>query len=80
MDVLDVLDSLIILVELSCSLSPSCEITGADDLVKVIHHLVGELGREEGDSGSIIEQIPCFVGQGFNLAMNPSISPGVNVR
>ena len=62
MDVLDVLDSLIILVILMRSIGPSCEIMGADDLVEVIHHLVGEFGSEEGNSGPIIERVPCFVG------------------
>ena len=72
MDVLDILDSLIILVELACSIGPSHKITGVDNLVEVIHHLEGEFGCEEGNSGPIIEQIPCFVGQGFKFG-NESI-------
>ena len=58
MDVPDILDSLIILVISACSVSPSFEIDGADNLVEVIHHLVGEFGGEEGDSGSVIETVP----------------------
>ena len=47
MDILDVLDSLIILVILARSISPSCKIVGVDNLVEVIHHLVGEFGSKE---------------------------------
>ena len=72
MDVFDVLDSLVILVILTHSISPSHEIAGADNLVEVIHHLVGEFGSKEGDSGPIIERVPCFVGQGFKFG-NESI-------
>ena len=55
-----------------CSIGPSCKIMGADNLVEVIHHLVGEFGSEEGNSGPIIEQVPSFVGQGFKFG-NESI-------
>ena len=72
MDVLDILDSLIILVELACSIGPSHKIAGADNLVEVIHHLEGEFGCEEGNSGPIIERIPCFISQGFKFG-NESI-------
>ena len=72
MDVRDILDSLIILVILTCSIGPSCKIAGADNLVEVIHHLVGEFGCEEGNSGSIIERIHHFIGQGFKFG-NESI-------
>ena len=72
MDVPNILDSLIILVILACSIGPSCKIMGANDLIQVIHHLVREFGGEEGNSGSIIERVPCFVGQGFEFS-NESI-------
>ena len=72
MHVRDVLDSLIILVILACSISPSCKIDGVNNLIQVIHHLVGKFGGEEGDGGAIIEPIPCFVGQGFKFG-NESI-------
>ena len=72
MDVPDVLDSLIILVISACSISPSCEIDGVDNLVEVIHHLVGKFGGKEGDSGLVIETVPCFVSQGFKFG-NESI-------
>ena len=71
MDVPDILDSLIILVILACSISPSCEIVGADDLIQVIHHLVREFRGEEGNSGSIIERVPCFISQGFKFGDEP---------
>ena len=72
MDVPDILDRLIILVELACSISPSRKIVGADNLVEVIHHLEGEFGCEEGNSGPIIKRITCFVSQGFKFG-NKSI-------
>ena len=72
MDVPDILDSLIILMISACSISPSCEIDGADNLVEVIHHLVREFGGEEGNSGSVVETIPCFVSQRFKFG-NESI-------
>ena len=75
MDVLDILDSLIILVILACSISPSCTIVGADNLVEVVHNLEREFGCEEGDSGPIIEQVPCFVGQGFKFGNESINSP-----
>ena len=73
MDVFDILDSLVILVILACSINPSHKIVGADNLVEVIHHLEGEFGRKEGNSGPIIERVPCFVGQGFKFG-NESIN------
>ena len=45
----NVLDSLVILVILACCIGPSRKIAGADDLIEVFHHLVGEFGGEEGD-------------------------------
>ena len=81
MDIPNILDSLIILVILSCSISPSCEIDGADDLIQVIHHLVGEFGGKEGDCGPIMERVPCFIGQGFKFGNESiSITPGVKLR
>ena len=65
MDVPNVLDSLTILMILSCSISPSCKISRANDLIKVIHHLVGELGSEEGDSRPSVEQV-CVTEQCVN--------------
>ena len=73
MDVFDILDSLMILVELSCSIGPSHKIAGADNLVEVIHHLEGKFGREEGDSRPIIERVPCFISQRFKFG-NESIN------
>ena len=67
MVVLNVLDGLIILVILARSISPSHEITGADNLVEVIHHLIGEFGGEEGDGGSSIKLVSCFISEGFKF-------------
>ena len=72
MDVFDVLDSLIISMELACSFGPSCEIAGVNYLVEVIHHLIGELQGELGDGRPVVEQVSCFIGQGFKLG-NESI-------
>ena len=72
MDVPDVLDSLIILVILACCIGPSRKIAGANDLIEVLHHLVGEFGGKEGDSSPIIERVPCFISQGFKFG-NESI-------
>ena len=80
MDVPNVLDSLIILVIPACSIGPSCEINGANNLIQVIHHFVGKFGGEEGDGGTIIESIPCFIGQGFKFGNESIDFPWVKVR
>ena len=72
MDVPNVLDSLIILVISACSISPSCEIDGANDLIQVIHHFVGKFRGKEGDSGPVVKPVPCFISQGFKFG-NESI-------
>ena len=72
MDVPNVLNSLIILVILMRCIGPSRKIAGANDLIEVFHHLVGEFGGEEGDGSLIIECVPCFIVQGFKFG-NESI-------
>ena len=72
MDVPNVLNSLIILMILTRCIGPSREIAGANDLIEVFHHPVGEFGGEEGDGSPIIECIPCFISQGFKFS-NESI-------
>ena len=80
MDVPNILDSLIILVKLACSIGPSCKIAGVDGLIQVIHHLMREFGGEEGNSGSIIERVPCFISQGFKFGDEPINFSWVKVR
>ena len=67
MDVLDILDSLVILMILACSFGPSCEVTGADKLVEMVHHLVWELRCEESNSRPSIKLISSLVGKGFKF-------------
>ena len=68
MDVFDILDSLIILVILVCSFSPSCEIDTVDNLVEVDHHFVWKLRGKEVDSGSSIELVLSLIGKGLKFS------------